>query len=128
MIGTLHLETDAPSMTGADVTGQTFKVLHDVARERQRQDRRWGEQSHPPELWLAILTEEVGEVAKEIAESSVRPLDVAAYREELVQVAGVAISAIEALDYGAAGLGRSHAPAPDSEGRPPVRNGWEGSD
>ena len=107
MIGTLHHELDAPSMTGADVTAQTFNALEAVAKERQRQDSKWGEQSHSPELWLAILVEEVGEVAKEVAESQAKPLDVGAYRTELIQVAAVAISAIESLDYGAAGLGRA---------------------
>jgi NTP pyrophosphatase (non-canonical NTP hydrolase) len=94
-------------MTGADVTGQTFSVLKDVARERQSQDHKWGPQGHDPEMLLAILTEEVGEVAKEIAESRVNPaLDASAYREELIQVAAVAICAVETLDYGAAGRGR----------------------
>lgn len=73
-------------------------VLEDVAEERQNQIARWGKQRHSPFYWLAILTEEVGEVAKEIADGRVQPFDAGAYREELVQVAAVAVAAIEALD------------------------------
>lgn len=109
-VGTLWHERESPSMTGADVTSQTFNVLHDVARERQRQDAKWGEQSHPPEWWMAILVEEVGEAAQEVlglryGESAKAHGDL---RKELLHVAAVAVSAIEALDYGAAGLGRTY--------------------
>jgi NTP pyrophosphatase (non-canonical NTP hydrolase) len=109
VIGTLHHELDSPSMTGADVTGQTFQILCDVARERQRQDAKWGEQSYSPEWWLAILTEEVGEAAQEVL--GIRFGDAAKahgdMRTELLHVAAVAVSAIESLDYGSAGLGRT---------------------
>lgn len=121
MIGTLDLETDAPSMNAPDVTSQTFAVLQSVARERQCQDAAWGEQRHSPGAWLAILMEEVGEAAKEIAESTARPLDREAFREELIQVAAVAIAAVESLDFGAA-LGRA-APRRDID----QGGGWQGS-
>lgn len=76
----------------------TRRALVSVGSERERQDRLWGEQNHPPALWLAILTEEVGEVAKEIAEASARPFEPRWYRTELVHVAAVAVAAIESLD------------------------------
>lgn len=41
------------------------EVLANVAEERGRQNARWGAQHHPPGIWLAILAEEVGEVARE---------------------------------------------------------------
>lgn len=108
MIGTLHHELDSPSMSGADVTSQTFNVIEAVAKERQRQDAKWGEQAHPPEWWMAILVEEVGEAAQEVL--GLRFGDAAKahgdLRTELLHVAAVAVSAIEALDYGAAGRGR----------------------
>jgi NTP pyrophosphatase (non-canonical NTP hydrolase) len=69
----------------------TTEVLEEVARERSRQDERWGEQNHEPLRWLAILVEEVGEVGKAI-------LDRQGLRDELVQVAAVAVAAIESLD------------------------------
>jgi NTP pyrophosphatase (non-canonical NTP hydrolase) len=49
-------------------------------------------------LWLAILTEEVGEVAKAILEGAEGALDVEPLRRELVQVAAVAVAALEALE------------------------------
>jgi NTP pyrophosphatase (non-canonical NTP hydrolase) len=72
--------------------------LQDVAAERTRQDAKWGQQDHDIGIWLGILGEEFGEVAKEIAESSARPLDVAHLREELIQTAAVAVAWVEAID------------------------------
>ena len=75
----------------------TVQVLYDVAAERDRQDKKWGVQLHDPQWWLVILAEEVGEVARAIFEADdagVRE----DYRAELVQVAAVAVAAIESLD------------------------------
>lgn len=68
-------------------------VLGDVAIELFRQDCKWGEQNHAPEKWITILTEEVGESAKAALEEN--PDE---YRKELIQVAAVAVAAIECLD------------------------------
>jgi NTP pyrophosphatase (non-canonical NTP hydrolase) len=70
-------------------------VIAFVQDERRRQDEKWGPQSeHTFEHWLAILTEEVGEVAKAILET-----DVAGpryeIRNELIHVAAVAMAALE---------------------------------
>lgn len=107
----------------------TEHVLYEVARERSRQDLKWGEQNHPlldPELagrdprrmadeyevptvvrgqflcqnaakrgavtWGHILVEEVAEFIGTKAD------DVVAMRAELVQIAAVAVAAIECLD------------------------------
>ena len=35
-----------------------------AAEERRRQEDKWGDQQHPIEWWLAILIEEVGELAE----------------------------------------------------------------
>lgn len=67
--------------------------MNDVKEERLRQNEKWGEQNHSRLMWCAILTEEVGEVAKAALEDS--PSE---YREELVQVAAVAVAAIESHD------------------------------
>jgi len=76
-------------------------ALDDVLAERKRQDERWGQQDHEPHVWLAILAEEVGEVAKEIADGLAgaewRPRD---YRTELVQATAVGLAALEAFDRG----------------------------
>jgi NTP pyrophosphatase (non-canonical NTP hydrolase) len=85
------------------VNGDTIKALESVYAERQRQDAKWGSQrdlSDP--VWLAILTEEVGESAQEVLtripgneEAGKGHGDL---REELVQVAAVAVAWVEALD------------------------------
>lgn len=67
--------------------------ITDILTERQRQNDKWGEQNHHPMKWLAILTEEHGEVAKAILED-----DESGYRNELIHVAAVAVAAIEAYD------------------------------
>lgn len=77
-------------------------VLNDVQQERYRQVDLWGQQDHDAQTWLSILVEEVGEVAKECAEgigsAAGRRFDMGAYRAEMIQVAAVAVAAVEALD------------------------------
>lgn len=80
-------------------------VLDVIVRERERQDKRWGEQNHDPFLWMTILGEEYGEACKAALESRFgggheRENGPEEYREELIQVAAVAIAAIECLDRG----------------------------
>mgnify|MGYP001616241009 CR=1 FL=1 len=69
-----------------------MEVLEEVREERKRQDELWGEQNHGDGMWLAILVEEVGEVANDINERSKK------LREELIQVAAVACCWVEAID------------------------------
>lgn len=72
----------------------TQQVLDEVRVERERQDRKWGSQrTLPLAVWHTILSEEVGECAEASLEN-----DRAGLREELVQVAAVAVATIEALD------------------------------
>ena len=80
-------------------------VFDAVRKERIRQDAKWGEQNHAPMEWLPILMEEVGEASKEALElyfmidtPGGNAERVARYRNEMVQVAAVAISMIECLD------------------------------
>lgn len=66
--------------------------LAEVMAERARQDEKWGPDRDLDDLlWLAILSEEVGETAKAIIE----PEDVWA---ELVQVAAVALAWLECME------------------------------
>jgi NTP pyrophosphatase (non-canonical NTP hydrolase) len=77
------------------------KILEEVQQERVKQDAKWGEQNHLPIEWCAILGEEVGEVNKEALENHFRYNDkrnYANYRDELIQVAAVAVAMIECLD------------------------------
>jgi hypothetical protein len=77
-------------------------VLKDIKRQREKQLEKWGTQQHDPKMWLAILGEEFGEVAKEIAETHVKDFDVAAYRKECLHVAAVASAMVQCLDDGIA--------------------------
>lgn len=76
----------------------TAAVLYSVAAERERQNRLW---SREPGVWtapdgvkLAVLTEEVGEVAHGLLERAA----LSDLKAELVQVAAVAVAWAEAID------------------------------
>lgn len=76
-----------------------YRAVEDILSERLRQDSKWGEQNHTPAFWMLILGEEFGEAQKAALEASFRDdCSWVAYRQELVQVAAVAIAAIESLD------------------------------
>ena len=76
----------------------TNLVLREVEFERKLQDKKWGEQNHPQMDWLGILAEEFGEAAKECNEFHFRQIRRIELREELIQVAAVAVAMIESLD------------------------------
>ena len=87
-------------------------IIEEVKDERSRQIDKWGKQTRNFLEWTAILTEEVGEVAKETVDYTFRygkhrkgePTlvsqreNIKRYRDEMIQVAAVAIAAIEDLD------------------------------
>ena len=97
------------------MTARTAGVLAEVAQERERQHAKWGEQNHDPAVWLMVLAEEVGEANQAAFEklfpafdkqaSARGPRSWADYREELIQVAAVAVQAVESLDRQVAGGG-----------------------
>ncbi len=66
-----------------------------IAGERQRQDEKWGEQNHEPFVWLAILTEEVGELAQAMLHREFGGPQALALEEEATQVAAVAVALLE---------------------------------
>lgn len=79
------------------------RAVADVLAERSRQDMTWGEQDHDPITWLAILSEEVGEVAQAMLRLRFGPRSrrveyEVAYRDELIQVAAVALAMLECWD------------------------------
>lgn len=73
------------------------EVILDLWDERERQDKKWGVQRHPHGTWLAILMEEVGEVAEAMQKGLVseKPTDADDLYKELVQVAAVACAIAE---------------------------------
>ncbi len=72
-------------------------VLERIRLERQRQDRKWGEQNHDDFTWNTILSEEVGEAAKAALHKRFGGSDSANLITELVKVAAVAVSWIECI-------------------------------
>lgn len=70
------------------------KILKEIKEERKSQNMKWGiGRNLTASLWLTILMKEVGEVAKACLEGYKNN-----YREELIQIAAVAVVAIEHLD------------------------------
>jgi len=59
-------------------------VIDLIIDERRRQDKKWGEQNHDDWHWLAILTEEVGEVAKAMLDLNPKQI-----YKELIETAAV---------------------------------------
>jgi len=93
--GNVNLEVGQDQLT---ICGQPLEIYIEVARERIRQETKWGQQNHQPIIWSNILGEEFGEVYKAINEAIFNGSSWLDYREELVQVAAVAIAAVESLD------------------------------
>lgn len=78
-----------------------FDALLDVSQERTKQNVKWGEQNHDDLMWTAILGEEVGESCQEVLTQIWGKQNGGGHgnlREELVQVAAVAVAWIEAID------------------------------
>ncbi|WP_353159321.1 MazG-like family protein [Myroides odoratus] len=73
-------------------------IFNEIKQERERQDKKWGVQNHHPFVWLGILGEEVGEVNKAVLDHNFDGKTLENYREELIQVAAVAVSMIQCLD------------------------------
>lgn len=116
-----HYSNDCAEYHKLVLDGPRGRVLRDVHVEREAQDRKWGQQSHPDGTgqygdkefadmarsacdeahragrgtWRDILWEELNEA---LAESEPAKL-----RAELIQVAAVAVNWIEAIDRREAG-------------------------
>ncbi|MDR2426577.1 MAG: MazG-like family protein [Endomicrobium sp.] len=81
-----------------------YEVLKLVGDERERQDRKWGEQNHDLPLWVGILGEEYGEFCQAVNET-VFDNGTEEYKKggmdnivkELTQVAAVAIACLECI-------------------------------
>jgi len=74
--------------------GQALDILYEIAKERTRQDNKWGVNRPDDGQIMLILAEEVGEVARASQEDYQSQL-----RKELIQVAAVAVKWIETLDW-----------------------------
>lgn len=86
---------------GNDWPTRAFRrVMHDVLTERGKQESKWGEQNHDPFAYLTILGEEYGEACQAALHAHFDDEDIHDLREELVQVAAVAVAFVECLDRG----------------------------
>jgi len=85
-------------MTDEQILSDAINIaLSDVMKERNRQLELWGDQTHTNEIWLTVLTEEVGEVARAILEHKYNKACKDNIEKELIQVAAVAIAVIQDL-------------------------------
>ncbi len=91
-------------------------VLRPLAREREKQNNKWGEQNHTDEIWLAILSEEIGEVSQAMLHNRFGGHAAGTLRKELIQVAAVAIQWLECINRnGEIVDGEAITPVPESE-------------
>jgi NTP pyrophosphatase (non-canonical NTP hydrolase) len=75
------------------------KALSDVIAEMNNQDAKWGaDRDQHPFLWQVILGEEFGEVCQAILHDEFGGSHAGTARDELVQVAAVALQFIEQYD------------------------------
>ena len=88
------------------------QILREVSQERASQDKKWGVQNHDAFTWFSILGEEVGEAHKAALENRYGNASSAEYREELIQVAAVAVAMIECYDRHHAETGKVYLAGP----------------
>lgn len=94
-----------------DLSRKVFDISQEILNERIRQNKKFtgsaiGVQYHNLHFWNSILVEEVGEVSKAALDATIAyQLDFARYpkeithmRDELIQVAAVAVAMIERID------------------------------
>lgn len=77
------------------------EIIDKIRKERTKQEQKWGQQNHSTAEWCMILGEEVGEVNKAALEAHFKmdnpEQKLKEYKEELIQVAALAINMIESL-------------------------------
>lgn len=74
-----------------------LRALQLVLAERARQDQQWGEQNNDPFVYLAVLTEEVGELAQAALHARFGGPASVGLNMEAVHVAAVALAIVECL-------------------------------
>lgn len=73
-------------------------VFDAIRAERERQNAKWGEQSHDPYTWLAVLGEEYGELSQAILHDTFGGKAAGTMRDELLHVAAVACQWLECIE------------------------------
>ena len=72
-------------------------VISLITQECDRQDKLWGKQRHDDFVWLAIISEEVGEAAKAIMHNQFDGEAKGTLPTELIQIAAVAVQWLTAI-------------------------------
>lgn len=100
-------------VTPLNVTREQSGIINDIAQERKQQDRKWGGPAHDDQHdrydWLGFLhrkVREAGSSARLIEQAEAQTIDPSAarsagtteYRRVLVQIAALALAAVEAHD------------------------------
>jgi len=98
LIPSMDLVSDSSIHRHRQVSPHMARAVQDVVTERVAQDKMWGQQNHEPGKWLLILMEEVGEWSQAVLDHGSKGAPKEHIREELVQVAAVALSMLECLD------------------------------
>lgn len=85
-----------------------YRAIWHIQQERINQLEKWGVQKHAPVEWMAILMEEVGEVAREVTEMHFSQDGYSFYKQdserqerykkEIIQVAAVCVAMLESLE------------------------------
>lgn len=70
-------------------------TAQEIAEERERQDAKWGgadhDDGHAPADWRAFIE-------KKLAQANAEPISPVEYRRRMIQVAALAVAAIESND------------------------------
>lgn len=75
----------------------SIKAMDLILRERARQDAKWGEQNLDPFTYLAVLTEECGELAQAALHTRFGGEKADGLMTEAVHTAAVALAIVECL-------------------------------
>lgn len=89
------------------------KAIGSVIAEMNRQDKKWGaDRDQHPFVWQTILSEEVGEFSQAILHDEFGGHKAGTAREEMVQIAAVALQIIEYYDRHCASVQESEQVQP----------------
>ncbi len=94
----LRAETAVPEVEAAPLSQFEIDfrtVINNIFQERKRQNAKWGEQNHDDYRWLAILTEEVGELAQAVLHDEFGGKAAGTAETELLHVAAVSAQWLE---------------------------------
>lgn len=73
-------------------------IMAAIEEERDRQDKKWGQQNHADYTWLAILSEEIGEAAQATLHTEFGGRAAGTVEYELIQAAAVIVAWLECID------------------------------